>query len=203
MRTVGTRAPAPIPRRARSRGDAAITRQRLVTAAADIFNRKGYHATDSNRIARAAGYAPAMFYKHFDDKREIFLAAYAQWVGAEWERIREQWKRQQGRAAASRRVVALVLEHHRRWAGFRRSLRALAETDEAVRVFRLKQRALQLEFLRGLGIGRNSTGGRAERLFTLLVFERVCDAIADGEADALGAPTRRLTRMLEASMGGA
>jgi len=203
MRTGRTRAPTLIPRRARTRGNAAVTRERLVTAAADIFNRVGYHATDSNRIARAAGYAPAMFYKHFDDKREIFLAAYARWVGTEWEQIREQWKRQRGRAAASRRIVSLVLEHHRRWAGFRRSLRTLADTDEVVRAFRLEQRALQLKFLRSLGIGRTGARGRAEGLFTLLVFERVCDAIADGEADALGASTRRLTRMLEASMDGA
>jgi len=202
MRTVRKRASRPGPRRTRTRGDAAVTRERLVAAAADIFNREGYHATDSNRIARAAGYAPAMFYRHFGDKREIFLAAYARWVGTEWEQIREQWKRQLGRAAATRRIVALVLEHHRRWAGFRRSLRALADADEGVRAFRLEQRALQLKFLRSLDIGRDGARGRAEGLFTLLVFERVCDAIADGEADALGASSRRLTHLLEASMRG-
>ncbi len=51
------------------------TRDRLVAAAARAFNRAGYHGTDSNRIARAAGYAPATFYKHFADKRAIFVAA--------------------------------------------------------------------------------------------------------------------------------
>ena len=49
------------------RGQSADTRERLVAAAAAVFNRDGYHGTDSNRLARAAGYAPATFYKHFPD----------------------------------------------------------------------------------------------------------------------------------------
>src|ERR1700752_2615921 len=70
------------------RGKPSDTRARLVTTAAAVFNRVGYHGTDSNRLARAAGYAPATFYKHFAHKRAIFLAAYEAWVTAEWEAIR-------------------------------------------------------------------------------------------------------------------
>ena len=46
----------------------AATREALVDAAARIFNGSGYFATDTNAIAREAGYAPASFYKHFKDK---------------------------------------------------------------------------------------------------------------------------------------
>jgi AcrR family transcriptional regulator len=60
---------------------------RLVAAGANEFNRVGYGGTDSNRIARAAGYAPGTFYKHFADKRDVFLAAYEAWVTAEWNTI--------------------------------------------------------------------------------------------------------------------
>ena len=39
-------------------------------------------------IAREAGYAPASFYKHFDDKTAILLAVYENYVRLEWEGLR-------------------------------------------------------------------------------------------------------------------
>src|ERR1700749_1990478 len=63
------------------------TRSRLVAAAGKLFNSVGYFGTDSNRIARAAGYAPGTFYVHFADKREIFLEVYRGWVASEWQAI--------------------------------------------------------------------------------------------------------------------
>src|ERR1700731_944322 len=69
------------------RGSPAQTRERLVAAAAKLFNRVGYHGTYSNRIAREAGYSPGVFYKHFADKQEIFLAAYEIWVASEWKAV--------------------------------------------------------------------------------------------------------------------
>ncbi len=83
-RTAGTRRPSrkkPEPR------DPERTRERLIEAAAHTFNEVGYLGTDTNRIARAAGYAPGTFYKHFADKRAIFLEAYLLWVDAEWRKI--------------------------------------------------------------------------------------------------------------------
>jgi len=176
------------------RGDAQRTRERLIDAAAELFNTVGYAGTDSNRIARAAGYAPAMFYKHFDDKREIFLAAYSRWVTSELNGIREISSRAKGRPAVLR-ITRRVLEHHRRWAGFRRSLRALSLSDEQVRDFRLEQRVAQLEVLQKLT--RVKPTRRSDQVFMLLVFERICDAIADGEAKALGAREGELVQRLE------
>src|SRR5262245_24348136 len=63
------------------------TRSRLIAAAAELFNRVGFYGTDSNRIAHAAGYSTGVFYKHFTDKREIFLAAYEEWSIAEWKKV--------------------------------------------------------------------------------------------------------------------
>src|ERR1700722_499530 len=67
------------------RGDPAQTRLRLIAAAATLFNRVGYHATDSYRIAKESGYSPGSFYKHFKEKQYIFLAAYEGWIVSEWE----------------------------------------------------------------------------------------------------------------------
>src|SRR3981189_941127 len=58
------------PRRVR---DAQESRRLLVEAAAQIFNSDGFHGTDTNRIAKAAGYTPGTFYTHFPDQRAIFL----------------------------------------------------------------------------------------------------------------------------------
>src|SRR5580658_6973445 len=63
------------------------TREALLEAAARIFNSVGYYGTDSNRIAREAGYAPGTFYVHFADKLEIFLEVYRGWVESEWQAI--------------------------------------------------------------------------------------------------------------------
>src|SRR5260370_42471049 len=58
------------------------TRGALIEAAARIFNSAGYHGTDSNRIAREAGYAPGTFYVPFPDNLAIFLAVYDNWGSA-------------------------------------------------------------------------------------------------------------------------
>ena len=63
------------------------TRSNLVAAAAKLFNSVGYYGTNSNRIARQAGYAPGTFYVHFADKLEIFLEVYRGWVESEWQAI--------------------------------------------------------------------------------------------------------------------
>jgi len=51
------------------------TRQDLVEAAIAEFETVGFEGTNTNRIARAAGYAPQTFYRHFDDKKIDRLAA--------------------------------------------------------------------------------------------------------------------------------
>src|SRR5262249_29971083 len=132
------------------RGAPADTRDRLVAAAADVFNRNGYHGTDSNRLARAAGYAPATFYKHFADKRAILLAAYERWVTSEWQAIGAALRAAAWPDERAARIVTLVLAHHRRWAGLRASLRALVATDAVVRRFHRVQRRRQLDLLAGM-----------------------------------------------------
>jgi AcrR family transcriptional regulator len=167
----------------------------LVTTAAAVFNRDGYHGTDSNRLARAAGYAPATFYKHFPDKRTILLAAYEAWVTTEWQGIGTALRAARTPAERAETIVDLVLEHHRRWKGLRASLRALVATDPVARRFHRAQRRRQLELLAGMrrrpgrddapdrGSGASSRVSDAIMLFTL---ERTLDAIAEGETEALG-----------------
>jgi AcrR family transcriptional regulator len=180
------------------RGDPSSTRERLVLAAAHVFNTSGYQGTDSNAIARAAGYSPGTFYKHFADKRAIFLAVYEAWVTAEWAALGPVALSTESAATRARRLVAITTDLHRTWRGFRASLRALVAWDEEVRAFHRKQRRRQLRTMARL---REATtrGARTREADALLLFtlERVCDAIADGETEELGLRSRSTTRLLE------
>jgi len=164
------------------RGTPEETRARLVAAAAAAFNRSGYHGTDSNRIAREAGYAAGTFYKHFPDKRAILLAAYEEWVGAEWRAIEAALAAGGTRDEVAGRIVALVLRHHARWRGLRRSLAALVGEDAEVRRFHREQRRRQLALLREIRVRAQVSPRSAEEDAVLLfTLERVCDAVANGE----------------------
>src|SRR5579859_1026527 len=129
------------------RGDPEGTRERLVTAAAKLFNTVGYHGTDSNRIAEAAGYSPGTFYKHFQDKRDIFLAAYEKWVVSEWEAVEVELFGENSPETVARRLVLLTVDVHTRWRGLRASLLELAFTDAEVRRFYRSQRKRQLDLM--------------------------------------------------------
>lgn len=180
------------------RGTPLATRDRLVAAAARTFNRDGYHGTDSNRIAREAGYAPGSFYKHFTDKRAIFLAAYEAWVTAEWGAIDAAVRAGGAADAVAARIVDLVLAFHRRWRGFRRSLRVLVATDPAVRRAHRRQRTRQLALLAHLRRRPPRAGEREADAMLLLTLERVCDAVAEGELRDLGVDRRRILAQLRA-----
>jgi AcrR family transcriptional regulator len=185
-------------RRARPRrGAPEDTRARLVAAAAELFNRHGYHRTDSNRIARAAGYAAGTFYKHFADKGDAFLAAYEDWVTTEWDAIAGELGAARSRDGAAERILALVLRHHTRWRGLRSSLTALLAEDAKVRSFHRAQRRRQLATLHGLRGGGAAPPGQMERDAVLLfTLERICDAVANGEVRDLGLDRERVLALV-------
>src|SRR5271154_1898855 len=105
--------------------DPSDTRARLLAAARKEFNSKGYFGTDSNRIARRAGFAPQTFYRHFADKIAIFLAVYDGWWQEESAALGEVLATPALRGQA-RRAAMVVIDFHTRWRIFRRSLRHLA-----------------------------------------------------------------------------
>lgn len=54
-------------------GGAGATRDRILDAAAAIIRRDGLVRATTKQIARQAGCSEALLYKHFPDKRDIFL----------------------------------------------------------------------------------------------------------------------------------
>lgn len=156
------------------------TDERLVRAAMEEFRRGGFSGTDSNRIARRAGFAPQTFYRWYADKTAVFLAAYRQWEEAEQDALDSLASRR----ASAPRLADAVVKHHRDYLMFRRSLRQLAVEDPAVRQARAQSRLRQVERIRqrlGLDGTRNSV-----LAISLLQIERLADALAEGEFEDLG-----------------
>jgi len=191
----------------RPRGrDPAGARNAMIQSAETIFRREGYFATDSNAIARAAGYAPGSFYTHFRDKLEVFLLVYERWVLGEWQAIDAAI----GASAKTQdwigRVVTSTLDHHRQWRKFRASLRALAAIEPSVRGAQNEQRRQQIKRLQDLCAARKlRRPDAATSLTVLLAAERILDAIAEGDMLVLGVETERacdaLAAMLTALLG--
>ena len=182
----------------RRRGTPEETRDRLVAAAAEVFNRDGWAATDAGRIARAAGYAVGTFYKHFADKQEILLAAYERWVDAEWRTVEREMLSGGPPREVAERIVAFVLRLHVRWRGLRAALAAVVASDAHARRFHRVQRRRQLAMMADLRARRRARP-RAEEEDAVLLFtlERVCDAIAAGELRDLALERETTVRLLE------
>jgi AcrR family transcriptional regulator len=160
------------------------TPARLIAAASEEFRRRGYSGTDTNRIARRAGFAPQTFYRWFRDKTQIFLAVYRAWE----EEERVVLAKLLSVNAPSSQIVAAILKHHRTYRIFRRSLRQLTLEDPAVRKARAESRTRQIERI------RESMGAAAldfsEVATILFQIERLCDGIADDEFADLGVDQR-------------
>lgn len=149
------------------------TRQNLVDAAIAEFEAVGFEGTNTNRIARAAGYAPQTFYRHFEDKMAMFLTVYEQWY-------RDELAQLEG-AHSSAEAARIIVERHRATLRFRRSLRQLACSDSRVAQARATSRNLQINKLDRA----THNLSRAELAAALFRIERLADAIAEGEFEDL------------------
>lgn len=80
------------PRRARREERKDETRAELITAAATVFARRGFHGASMQEIAREAGWSTGAIYHHFSGKDDLFLAVYEEYATArvhDWEDIHE------------------------------------------------------------------------------------------------------------------
>ena len=166
------------------------TRDRLIEAAALEFNERGFAGTDTNRIARRAGFAPQTFYRSFADKTDIFIAVYRNWEDTERAVLADLLARR----ASSKRLVEAVVAHHRAHRIFRRSLRQLSLDDPDVRRARAESRKRQLERIREW---QQRPDADLEGLaIQLLTMERLADALADDEIEDLGFRPRAVENAL-------
>lgn len=165
------------------------TRDRLIAAAAAEFREAGFAGTDTNRIARRAGFAPQTFYRWFKDKIEIFIAVYRAWE--------EELRTVDALLIEGADEDALVeagVAHHQAWLKFRRSLRALSIENEQVRAARAESRLRQIAWI------TQWKGPRAlaaeEIAARMMQVERLTDAIAEGEFIDMGMTENAARRRL-------
>ncbi len=155
-----------------------------------VFNDVGFWGTDSNALARAAGYSPGTFYRHFGDKRAIFLAAYQMWAQLEQQELAARMARakDKGKDVAGA-FVDYIVEHHARWRTFRASMRALAASDPEM------QRAIRAHRRHHLALLGKLVGNRdvARGLVVLYTLDGLSDAIAADDPKQHGVRARDVT----------
>lgn len=156
------------------------TADKLVQAASTEFNEHGFLGTDTNRIARRAGFAPQTFYRWFRDKIEIFIKVYERWQHEEADML----QRLLAKDASDARFVHAVVAHHRAYQVFRRSLRRLSVEDADVRRARAQSRLNQIQQIRMWNPKQRDA--TADLAVALLEFERLADALAEGEFHDMG-----------------
>lgn len=105
------------------------TKEKLLAAAAAEFNARGFHGTNTNQIARAAGFAPQTFYRHYADKTEIFIRVYERWQADERQAIAEAMRASVNQREQMLAIAGALIRSHRDWAVFRHSLRWLSLED--------------------------------------------------------------------------
>ncbi len=159
---------------------APTTGEKLIAAAAAEFDAHGVFGTDTNKIARRAGFAPQTFYRWFKDKTAIFLAVMR---AREPEELNLIGWLLVGDAPAAERLQAAI-EQRRRRRGYRRSLAWLSLEDAAVRAALAEARARRIGQVKAWAPASAAleSGWIGTALITL---DRLIDAIAKGElADA-------------------
>jgi AcrR family transcriptional regulator len=187
----------PKPKRKRPSAD---TGKLLLKAAAAEFNQRGYDGTDSNRIARRAGFAPQTFYRWYKDKEEIFIEVYREWQSSEAQAIGSLLQVDADDAA----LVDACVGYHESYRKFRRSLRQLSYERPRVRAARAESRAKQVAFIQQWYPHLHDDAVVAT---ALLQIERLSDALAEGEFRDLslpdGAARAELARIIRSLRGSA
>lgn len=156
------------------------TAEELLQAAAQEFNERGFGGTDTNRIARRAGFAPQTFYRWYRDKVDIFIKAYERWAREEFAALSRLMAENASDVDLARAIVA----HHEAYLIFRRSLRLLSLENAAVRAARARSRLNQVEYVRKLS--PNAMRDDAAIAAMLLQTERLADALAEKEFHDMG-----------------
>ncbi len=174
--------PAPSPDAAFALPDTIVpsdTRTRLLQAAMSEFIEAGYAGTDTNRIARRAGFAPQTFYRWFHDKADIFTEVLKVWEELESAMLRSVIETPE---TDPMQMAEACVDSFQAFLTFRRNLRSVMASVPDVRLARAQARQRLMALLCSLRAGMSK-----EELGSLLVqFEQLCEALAQGEFDDLG-----------------
>jgi len=139
--TLGSELGVTLPKQERSRR----TREKLILAAARLFEERGFEKTTSNDIAAAAGVSIGSFYAYFSDKRQILLLLFEQLIAERLDAVFSNFTEEDLTGGDLRSRIERCI--HRTFAnkaatpGLTRLIYDLAPKDEAVRA--LYQRLME------------------------------------------------------------
>lgn len=151
---------------------------RLLHAATAEFVEHGYEGTSTNRIAERADYAPQTFYRWYPDKLAVFIAVHAAWAEGEMAQLEAMLSE----PAASMHLAEALVENHRSFLVFSRSVQRLAQDKSEVRQARAKARLARMARVRSLKPELSD-----EHIASLLItMDHLCEALAEGEFTDLG-----------------
>ncbi|MGC4061142.1 MAG: helix-turn-helix domain-containing protein [Aquabacterium sp.] len=161
----------------------ADTPTRLLQAAMAEFIEAGFAGTDTNRIARRAGFAPQTFYRWFADKTAILIEVLRVWEEVERAVVQSLFEARDMSPLELAQLAEACVENIRPFLTFRRNLRTVASTHAEIRAARAAGRQRLLDRLAQW----NPRRGRDELAALLVQFEQLCEVVAEGEFEDLGA----------------
>lgn len=156
------------------------TRTRLLEAAMSEFIEAGYSGTDTNRIARRAGFAPQTFYRWFKDKAAVMTEVMAVWDEAEvamWLAVI------QDQHLSTEDLAESFVDNLRPFLTFRLNLRSVLHQVPDIAAQRTQGRRHLMQVLAPLVADHHGP----EALGSLLVqIDQFGEAIARGDLTELG-----------------
>ena len=146
--------PALVPKRTFKQARSLETRQALIDAAARLFAKRGYDATQTPDIAAEAGVSTGAFYRYFRDKHAILLEALAQHIERGRTLVAEKLRPEKFLALDPREaidgVLDIVFELVARDAKLNRVYNAMSFTDPEVAALRARIEAEDRERMAAL-----------------------------------------------------
>lgn len=86
------------------------TRDRILSAAVDVFARKGYHGTGVEDIVQASGTSKGAFYHYFPSKQQIFVTLMDDLVAVVEQGVESAISTEQGALAKVEAALRVVIE---------------------------------------------------------------------------------------------
>jgi AcrR family transcriptional regulator len=129
--------------------DRELKRERLVTAAAQVFATRGYRNATMDEIAQAGGTAKGTLYLYFKDKEALFYAVF-QWLTAQMLDRDSQFR--SGDASASQRLRALAeaaahfMDENRAWFPLTLEVWAAAGSTDSRQRFAIALREMYAQY---------------------------------------------------------
>lgn len=164
---------------------AEISRERVLMAAAEIFNQKGYLGTTMRDVGRSVGLRAPSLYYHYHSKDELILAVLDKGVNDVAAAVRAAVKAVAETTSHKERITIAVDAHLRSVLGSPFSMsarRVLLQVPESVRRRHLKHRDAYGQFWMSLlrdaardGALRDKTDVRLARIFIISALNSALD----------------------------